>query len=390
MILIQMVVLIVTMIPRQRAVQKVTTTVLELDTVAVTTATPPDNDTLELFLADYEEQCERHFLPKRSNFVGSYGGNRASLCPCIPGSLEGPLNVSALHPLPIGEMELQQRELEPGGMWSPSSCQPRQRVAIIIPFRDREEHLMLLLNILHPMLQRQMLHYTIFVIEQSRPPVFNKAALMNTGYMEARNVADFDCYIFHDVDMLPENDRNFYTCSESPRHVGSHIDKWKYIVPYPGIFGGVTAFTGELFEHVNGFSNQFYGWGGEDDDMYSRIRAKNMTIVRFSKTVARYTMIKHKGDFGNPYNVKSGIAWKFRPKHYLVDGLNSLRYKLVEVEPRPLYFWMLVALPPHPSYFKRSQRSIRVTSGMKPVLVLTSIEGVSLAAAFVWHSLILR
>lgn len=89
--------------------------------------------------------------------------------------------------------------------------------------------------------------------------------------------------------------------------------------------------------------------------------------------------------------IYSGIAWKFRPKHYLVDGLNSLRYKLVEVEPRPLYFWMLVALPPHPSYFKRSQRSIRVTSGTKPIVVLTSIECVTLAAAaFVWHSLILR
>jgi len=35
-----------------------------------------------------------------------------------------------------------------------------------------------------------------------------------------------------------------------------------------------------------------------------RIRAKNMTIVRFSKTVARYSMIRHKSDAGNPYNVK--------------------------------------------------------------------------------------
>ena len=51
---------------------------------------------------------------------------------------------------------------------------------------------------------------------------------MNAGFIEARNHADFDCYIYHDVDMLPEDDRNFYVCSKLPRHVGSHVDKWNY------------------------------------------------------------------------------------------------------------------------------------------------------------------
>jgi len=45
----------------------------------------------------------------------------------------------------------------------------------------------------------------------------------------------------------------------------------------------------------------------------------------------------------------SGIAWKFRPQHYSVDGLNSLRYKLVDSEARPLYTWLLVKLPLHPN-----------------------------------------
>jgi len=48
------------------------------------------------------------------------------------------------------------------------------------------------------------------------------------------------------------------------------ILQWTCRVPYDGIFGGVTAFRRRHFELVNGFSNQFYGWGGEDDDMYNR------------------------------------------------------------------------------------------------------------------------
>ena len=65
-------------------------------------------------------------------------------------------------------------------------------------------------------------------VDQLEPAVFNKASLMNAGFKQTRSMAHFDCYIFHDVDMLPEDDRNFYTCSNRPRHIGSNIDKWGY------------------------------------------------------------------------------------------------------------------------------------------------------------------
>ncbi len=39
-------------------------------------------------------------------------------------------------------------------------------MAIIIPIRDREEHLRLLLAHMHPFLQKQQLNYGIYVIEQ--------------------------------------------------------------------------------------------------------------------------------------------------------------------------------------------------------------------------------
>ena len=50
------------------------------------------------------------------------------------------------------------------------------------------------------------------VIEQTADQDFNRAALMNVGYEESKNYDDFDCLVFHDVDLLPEDDRNQYTC----------------------------------------------------------------------------------------------------------------------------------------------------------------------------------
>ena len=53
-----------------------------------------------------------------------------------------------------------------GGRWSPAECQARTRVAIIVPCRDREGHLKVFLAHMHPILQRQLLDYQIFVVEQ--------------------------------------------------------------------------------------------------------------------------------------------------------------------------------------------------------------------------------
>jgi len=38
------------------------------------------------------------------------------------------------------------------------------------------------------------------------------------------------------------------------------------------IFGGVSALSSDHMRAVNGYSNQFWGWGGEDDDMSLRLR----------------------------------------------------------------------------------------------------------------------
>ncbi len=69
---------------------------------------------------------------------------------------------------------------------------------------------------------------TIFIL-QRYPQHFNKATMMNAGFQFARKyMPDMDCIIFHDVDTLPEDDRNLYACYKTPRHVAVYLDKFGY------------------------------------------------------------------------------------------------------------------------------------------------------------------
>jgi len=172
------------------------------------------------FLMEYEKYCDLHMVPKSFN-VSSKNITHNSLCHCVPDTLIGRINIPHLPPL-FSDLQLLHTELILGGSWTPQSCIPRHRVAVIIPYRNRQLDLRRLLAILHPMLQRQLLQYKIFIVEQKYPTLFNRASLMNVNFVEARASSNFDCFIFHDVDMLPEDDRNFYVCLSQPRHVAAY------------------------------------------------------------------------------------------------------------------------------------------------------------------------
>ena len=53
-----------------------------------------------------------------------------------------------------------------GGKYVPEKCRTKHKVAILIPYRDRDKELKILLHRLHSMLQRQKISYGIYVIEQ--------------------------------------------------------------------------------------------------------------------------------------------------------------------------------------------------------------------------------
>lgn len=64
------------------------------------------------------------------------------------------------------------------GKYKPKNCTARQKVAILIPFRDRESHLRIFLNHMHTFLMKQQLEYGIYVVEQVTILSFGKFMLI--------------------------------------------------------------------------------------------------------------------------------------------------------------------------------------------------------------------
>ena len=81
-----------------------------------------------------------------------------------------------------------------------------------------------------------------------KPSNSRSSYFWSSGFYFTFIVQDYQCFIFHDVDLLPEDDRNLYTCPIQPRHMSVSIDSFLYRLPYDDIFGGVSAMTVDQFQ----------------------------------------------------------------------------------------------------------------------------------------------
>ncbi|TKS79330.1 Beta-1,4-galactosyltransferase 1 [Collichthys lucidus] len=244
-------------------------------------------------------------------------------------------------------MELQElmaklAELYERGRYKPPDCIAQQKVAIIIAFRNRHEHLKHWLYYLHPILERQQLDYGVYIINQDGEGVFNRAKLMNVGFVEALKEYDYDCLVFSDIDLVPMDDRNLYRCFQNPRHLSVAIDKFNFQLPYGTNFGGVISLSKSQFLKINGFSNTFWGWGGEDDDIYQRVIFHGMSISRPDLVKGKYKMIKHVRDLHNEQNPVNAGKLRHTKSTMNKDGINSLKYTVKETVKDILYTWITV------------------------------------------------
>lgn len=176
------------------------------------------------------------------------------------------------------------------------------KYSIIIPYRDRQAHLEVLL----PRLQEVFADkdYEIIVSEQNDSDNFNLANTQNV----AAQYATGNIIVLHQVDYYPTDDVS-YEIHDQPVlparqgiFVNTDFTKRDYY-DIPGgyrewengiddnFYGGVVVIRKEHWDKINGINPLYKGWGNEDEDLRERFKWAGYTPVRNS--VGTYYCLYH-------------------------------------------------------------------------------------------------
>ena len=81
----------------------------------------------------------------------------------------------------------------------------------------------------------------------------------------------YNIFIYHDVDLLPSKELQpwYIAYPQHPIHIAR---VWSRYNANPNYCGGIISWNKEDFQRINGFPNNFWGWGGEDDEMMLRMK----------------------------------------------------------------------------------------------------------------------
>ena len=169
-----------------------------------------------------------------------------------------------------------------------------QRLAVLIPFRGEvsPESFEALCSHLPGHLQQQHADFHLLAVNQVDEHPFNRAALANAAFrvltaggrgagLSPSDVRPFTCLAIHDIDRYPSTSnsscapftRSYYSC---PTFTPSVLHPESYT-------GGVLLLRPALYRAINGFSNEFWGWGHEDNELYLRLRACGRPPIQASQ-----------------------------------------------------------------------------------------------------------
>lgn len=152
------------------------------------------------------------------------------------------------------------------------------KLGVCVPYRNREEHLKAFIPRVTEYLDSRGIEFCMYFAHQCDDKLFNRGATKNIA---AKHAFEDGCdyIVWHDIDMLPEMGADYSYPEEHPVHIATNISQMNYELKYFEYFGGAVLFTKEQVEKTNGYSNNYWDWGMEDDDLFWRCYLEGMVDV---------------------------------------------------------------------------------------------------------------
>ena len=156
------------------------------------------------------------------------------------------------------------------------------KLGVCVPYRDRELHLHEFIPKVKKHLTNQGIEFNMYFAHQVDEKLFNRGAMKNIAALQAfKDGCDY--IVWHDIDMIPEGEADYSFPKTAPIHIATNISQMDWGLKYHEYFGGAVIFSKEQAEATNGYSNNYWDWGMEDDDLFWRCHLEGLTNVEKSE-----------------------------------------------------------------------------------------------------------
>jgi len=211
---------------------------------------------------------------------------------------------------------------------------------IIIPYRNRKEHLELFIKVVIPLFETYLKPFKVVVVEQEEGKLFNRGMLLNIGFNEYKDKCNY--FFTHDVDVYPNDKcvKDLYTKETDNNIIGIYTSKHNTL-------GGIIKFTTNNFEKINGFPNNFWGWGVEDKALQNRVDYMKIQVHKniLNNDENRFDYFSIKNDINDrhmdklfnskthfEYDIFNTLIDSLKFQYIMKSGLNTLEYKILSNE----------------------------------------------------------
>ena len=155
------------------------------------------------------------------------------------------------------------------------------KLGVCVPYRNREAHLEVFVPRVAEYLKMQGIEdFCMYFGHQRDTKLFNRGLTKNVAAKYAFEDG-CDYIVWHDIDMIPEEGggADYSYPGDKPVHIATNISQMNYDLKYFEYFGGAVLFTKDQVERTNGYSNEYWDWGMEDDDLFWRCYLEGLLRV---------------------------------------------------------------------------------------------------------------